>query len=82
MAARPPPTEVNLDADGMHWFVGPHPDPGPPKVRLALRHPGHGWITAPLSLDGAERLERQLHRTRLAQSAPPAPRPASPAHPA
>ena len=70
IAGTAPPAEIDLDADNMHWFVGPHPKPAPArKIRLALRHPGHGWITAPLSLDTAERLERQLHRTRLAQTA-------------
>jgi hypothetical protein len=65
-AGTAPPEGVNLDASDMHWFVGPHPDPGPAKIRLGLRHPGHGWITAPLSPDIAERLERQLRATRLA----------------
>jgi hypothetical protein len=67
---RRPPAGVNLDADNMHWFVGPHPSMSG-HVRIGLRHPGFGWVTAPLTLVGTEQLEAQLQRTRAAVAEAP-----------
>jgi hypothetical protein len=60
-----PPEHASGEASNMHWHVGPHPLPA--QLRLALRHPGYGWVTAPLTLASAEKLEKQLHHTRLAR---------------
>ncbi len=61
-----PPDGFDNEASNMHWYVGPHPLPA--QVRLALRHPGYGWIMAPLTLGSAEKLEKQLQYTRLSQA--------------
>ncbi|MCB8877568.1 hypothetical protein [Acidisoma silvae] len=46
------PGDPVVEAPGMRWFVGPHEVDG--LLRVALHHPGLGWLSTPLSHPAAE----------------------------
>jgi hypothetical protein len=49
-----------IEADGMRWAVGRHEVEG--KFRVALHHPGLGWLSIPMNLQGYDQLRDALDK--------------------